>query len=75
MIGIKELHGKLGTIAAATRRGKSFLVMRHAEPVFRIEPIQSPNQKTYTLEDIKKISFHGQDEKLSKKVDEIVYHL
>lgn len=72
-IGIKELHGKLSEVAEAARRGKSFLVMRHARPVFRIEPVASDSKKTYTLDDLRPLMFRSKDKSLSKGVDRAVY--
>lgn len=72
-IGIKELHGKLGKVAAATKRGGSFLVMRHHTPVFRIEPVASAQKKTYTLGDIASLMFHNGHDGLSTEVDAAAY--
>lgn len=72
-IGIKELHGQLGKVAAATKRGGSFLVMRHQTPVFRIEPVTDAQKKTYTLGDIASLMFHSKHRTLSAEVDAAAY--
>lgn len=73
-IGIKQLHTKLKAITRAAILGKSFVVMKNARPVFRIEPITKPSaRKKYTFADLQKIQFKSNDPDLSKKVDEIAY--
>ena len=77
VIGIKQLHKELTRVSNAAQKGKSFIVMKHAKPVFRIEPVREQNNKPYTLEDLKKIQFTlpKRDRNLSKRVDQIVYGL
>jgi len=72
IIGIKKLHQQLPHIADAAVRGESFIVMRHAQPMFRIEPIRDIARK-FTLKDFQKIRFRSRDKNLSKKVDRIAY--
>lgn len=72
LIGIKQLHKDLPKVAEAVRRGKSFIVMKHAKPLFRIEPIQRQGKKKYTFEDMLKIRFRA-EKNLSKKIDHYVY--
>ncbi|MBI4359998.1 MAG: hypothetical protein HY564_02810, partial [Candidatus Jacksonbacteria bacterium] len=75
VIGVKQLHTDFKKITEQARRGKSFLVVRHRTPLFRIEPPVSRDKKKkkYTLEDLEKIHFTGKDRFLSKKIDRIVY--
>lgn len=74
IIGIKQLHKELTKVAHAAQRGKSFLVVRHAKPVFRIEPaMPAGKRKKYQLSDLLALRFHSGDKNLSQKVDEIVY--
>ena len=39
-IGVKQLHRDLPKIAERVRRGQSFIVMKHAKPILRIEPVR-----------------------------------
>ena len=73
IIGVKQLYRELPKIAEATRRGRSFLVVKHAKPLFRIEPSLPTKQKKYTIEDLKAIRFSSNDPNLSRKIDNIVY--
>ena len=72
IIGIKKLHQDLTQISLAASRGESFIVVKHAKPVFRIEPVRQFS-KRYTIDDLKKLRFNVKDRNLSKKVDKIVY--
>ena len=73
MIGIKQLHADLSKVAQAVERGNSYIVMRHAKPLFRIEPIGRYGNKKYTLKDLMNIRFDSPDKNLSKKIDHYVY--
>lgn len=75
IIGIKELQHNLARVARQTLAGKSFVVLKHAKPLFRIEPINVPGKKTYTIEDLYDIQFETKDRNLSKKIDRITYGL
>ena len=70
VIGVKQFHREFKTIAREAHRGKSFLVMRHSEPLFRIEPAAQKPQKG--LEAFFNIHFRG-DKNLSKNIDKILY--
>ncbi len=73
-IGVKEFHTNLPKIARAVRRGTSYIVMKHARPLFRIEPMQKdPAHRKYTFEDLMKLRFRNGEKNLSQRVDEIVY--
>lgn len=78
IIGIKQLHTQLKTIADQALQGKSFTVVKNSRPVFRIEPIVRPQQKKYTLKDLmnlqQEIGFKG-GKNLSQEIDRIVYGL
>lgn len=73
-VGVKEFRQNMKKIARATRRGKTFVVTSHKEPLFKVGPV-SEDEKNYTLKDFEKISFRSNDPNLSKKIDEIVYGL
>ena len=73
LIGINQLHKELTKVTRATQRGRSFLVMKHAKPMFRIEPATAPQAKKYRLSDLLALQFHGDDKNLSKNIDKIVY--
>lgn len=75
VIGVKQFHLEFKKITEQARRGKSFLIVRHRAPLFRIEPPVSKEQKKkkYTLRDLESIHFTGKDRDLSKKIDRIVY--
>lgn len=71
-IGIKEFHKNFVKIAQKAKKGHSFIVFKHSEPLFKIEPPEEKKNK-YTLEDFKKLRFTGGGKNLSKKIDSIVY--
>ncbi|MDO8626435.1 MAG: hypothetical protein Q7K39_03185 [Candidatus Magasanikbacteria bacterium] len=73
IIGVKKLYRDLHGIARATARGQSFTVVKYSKPIFRIEPVATPNRKKYTLNDLFAIRFKGGDPNLSKNIDKIVY--
>lgn len=76
IIGIKQLHKDLSKVARAASRGSTFLVLKYAKPMFRIEPMGSAaSKKKYTLEDLLGLRFKFKtfDPNLSNKVDKIVY--
>ena len=72
-IGVKQLHQELPRIAEAVQHGQVFVVMHHARPIFRIEPIEQLPRNRYTIADLKKIHFTTHDSQLSKKVDDVLY--
>jgi len=73
-IGIQQLHTKLKSITQAAILGRSFVVLKNSRPVFRIEPVmKTAVKKKYTLDDLMKLQFKGNDPDLSRKVDEIAY--
>lgn len=74
-IGIKQLHKDLRKISLATKKGQSFVVFKHSEALFRIEPILPFSKKPYNLADLKNIQFFSGDRNLSKKIDKTVYGL
>jgi len=73
IIGVRELHRRLREISDDTLSGRSFIVVRNTRPVFRIEPYREENKK-YSLEDLKKISFKG-GKNLSRDIDKIISKL
>lgn len=72
-IGIRELHRSLPSITRAVNKGKSFVVMNHAKPIFNITPIKNTPKKTYTLADFAKLKFKHPNKNLSKEIDKYVY--
>lgn len=77
MIGIKQLYKELPRVAKAAQMGRSFLVVKHNKPIFRIEPVRMPGtaRKKNTLTDFERLQFRGGDRNISKKIDQIVYGL
>ncbi|MEK7084529.1 MAG: hypothetical protein AAB932_04810 [Patescibacteria group bacterium] len=75
MIGIKELYQTLPKIAEAARKGRSFLVVKHNKPIFRIEPVETarPKKKKNTMAQFAALQFRGGDPMASKEIDRIVY--
>lgn len=74
IIGVKQLYKKLGTIANRTRKGESFVVMKHTTPLFRVVPYEEDTGRNpYTLEDLMQLQFRSGEKNLSKKIDKIVY--
>lgn len=73
IIGVKELYKNMNKVAAKVKKGQSFLVMKHSEPLFRIEPALPVHQGKLLLEKLKKIQFKGGDRHLSQNIDKILY--
>lgn len=73
IIGIKQLHKELRAVTESAQSGQSFIVVKHAKPAFRIEPIRSPKNKQYTLDDLRTIRFSTKEKKLSQNIDRMVY--
>lgn len=73
IIGIKQLHQELSAVAQATARGKSFVVVKHAKPIFRIEPIGIEKHKTHTLESLAQLRFSSKKKTLSASIDKLIY--
>ena len=74
IIGVKQLYRNLGVIAKRTRKGESFVVMKHTTPLFRVVPYEEDAEsKPYTLGDLMQLQFRSGEKNLSKKIDKIVY--
>ena len=74
IVGIKQLYQELPRITRAVARGKSFVVVKHAKPVFRIEPIEPTGHAArYTLNDLRNLQFSGGHKNLSKTIDTLLY--
>lgn len=73
IIGVKELYKNLHKVAAKTKKGQSFLVMKHMKPLFEINPVHTTTTGQRLLGALKKMQIKSGDPDLSKKVDEIVY--
>ena len=74
-IGVKEFRNDFKKIVRATKRGQSFVVTSHKEPLFRIEPPQKEKKRAAKtlLEEFGDLQFHSGQKDLSKRIDEIVY--
>ena len=70
-IGVKELYTSLPKIARATGRGDSFIVVKHAKPLFMINPIPAYSKK-YTRHDMKRAQFKG-SRSMSRDIDSVLY--
>lgn len=76
IIGVKQLYKNLKTISNKVAKGESFIVVKRSKPIFRVIPYQEEKRKKYTLKDLKNLQFEklkSGHEKLSEKIDEIVY--
>lgn len=73
IIGVKELYKNMNKVAAKVKKGQSFLVMKHAEPLFRIEPAHVVHHGKFLLEKLQKIQFKSNDSNLSRNIDKILY--
>lgn len=74
IIGVKQLYKNLRDIAKRAKAGESFVVVKHATPLFRIVPSeQDATQKPFTLRDVIALRFRSGEKKLHEKIDEIVY--
>lgn len=75
VIGVKQFHTDFTHIAELARRGKSFLVVRHRTPLFRVEPPleQKAKGKVHTLQDLANIRLKDKDPNLSKHIDRLLY--
>ena len=71
-IGVRELYTSIPKIARATNKGASFVVVKHAKPLFRIEPFLT-RKKEYTRADFKKLQFKGGGKYTSRDIDTIMY--
>ncbi|MFA4845145.1 MAG: hypothetical protein WC654_01125 [Patescibacteria group bacterium] len=72
IITIRELHTKLKSITNKVKQGQRFIVFRHKEALFRIEPLAKTWGKKYTLADLDRIRFSDHDTNLSKKIDSVL---
>jgi len=73
-IGVKQLYKNLRSIAKRTKKGESFIVVKHTTPLFRIVPHeQSDKEKPYTLQDVLALEFRSGEKNLHGKIDTIVY--
>ncbi|MBI5794670.1 hypothetical protein HZA87_06380 [Candidatus Uhrbacteria bacterium] len=72
ILTIRELHTKLKSITNKVQHGQRFIVFRHKEALFRIEPLAKTWGKKYTLADLDRIQFSDKDKSLSKKIDSVL---
>ena len=73
IVGIKELHRNLKSIAEEVQIGQVFIVVKHGKPIFEINPYQNEKKKKYTLADFKKLQFKSGSPNLSQEIDQILY--
>lgn len=75
IIGVKQLHQELKEIAKRVEGGESFVVVKHAKPIFRLTPYRKDesNAFIYTLQDLKRLQFSMGEKDISQKIDKIVY--
>ncbi|OGL66544.1 hypothetical protein A2856_02535 [Candidatus Uhrbacteria bacterium RIFCSPHIGHO2_01_FULL_63_20] len=72
-INIRTFRETLPAVAEQIARGRSFLVMKHAKPLFRVEPVQrGESATTYTLADLSAARFKG-GKRASRLVDKDAY--
>ncbi len=57
-VGLKELRENTETYISRVKRGKSFIVTRKSEPVFKIVPAK-PEERWETVVDFTKINPNG----------------
>lgn len=75
MIGVKHLQTRFAEVTRAVQKGESFIVMKHTQPLFRIEPVAKKEQPRYTINDVMSIRFKSRDKNLSKKIDACLYNV
>ncbi len=75
MIGVKHLQTRFSEVTRAVQKGESFIVMKHTQPLFRIEPVTKKEQPRYTINDLMSIKFKSRDKNLSKKIDTYLYNV
>lgn len=59
IIGLKDLRENTETYLAQIKKGRSFLVLRRSEPVFKISPIEDAEDLWETVIDFTKIKKGG----------------
>ena len=59
IIGLKDLRENTDTYLAQIKRGRSFLVLRRSEPVFRISPVDEADELWERVIDFTKIKKGG----------------
>ncbi len=73
VIGIRDLHRNIAAIAKATKRGRTFVVAKHAKPLFRIQPMEERHTHIFTLADLVSLQFKSRHKRLSQDVDRVTY--
>ena len=74
VIGIKQLYTDLKTVTKETARGVSFLVVKNSKPTFKIVPLDNSSQsQQFTIDDLAKIQFEGDDKSMSKDIGRCIY--
>lgn len=59
IIGLKELRENTDTYLTQIKRGRSFLVLRRSEPIFKISPIDEAEEMWERVIDFTKIKKGG----------------
>ena len=74
-ISIRTFRETLPHVAAQVAKGQAFVVMRHAKPLFRVEPLaRKPASHAYTLADLASLRFKG-GKRASATIDHDVYRV
>lgn len=59
IIGLKELRENTENYVSQVKKGKSFIVIRRSEPVFKISPLEEAEELWETVIDFTKIKKGG----------------
>lgn len=74
IVGVKQLYKNLRQIAQRAKSGESFIVVKHAKPLFLLTPYEdNKEEKPYTLKDFARLQRKTGEKNLSKQIDRIVY--
>jgi antitoxin (DNA-binding transcriptional repressor) of toxin-antitoxin stability system len=71
-INVRDLQRNFKKISAKVQNGESLIVLKNANPIFRIDPIGKKIDKDKFMEKIKTIQFES-DHDLSEKLDKTIY--
>ena len=59
IVGLKELRENTENYVAQIKKGKSFIVIRRSEPLFKISPLEEAEELWETVVDFTKIKKGG----------------
>lgn len=77
-INIREFQRNMKSVGEKVAKGRSFLVLKNAKPVFEVRPVTLETHKKTKrtqkefLRDLSAIRIHGEKD-LSRNIDKIVY--